>query len=368
MRRIHINESQLREITESMNYTPEAGTDHPCFYDEDTDTWYEATWDGDFGFPFGFWNNGLNYEFSVGPDFSTHIAACGKVAKNYYINVIEEDELLSNDALDIEDKVNEIVDTIKDGGYEFNYDSNAYVNGDGDEIKLNDEVETLVQETNIITDYDYIYNLFKNAIEDDKHVSGYDIRDYWVNLKVSEYDFLTEDGLRCALDEIGSSFQEFFEKGYGEGRIWPYKEMIGFYPSEQPSPNSLLNILRLLSQNIGVPYIVLMNYHIVFEDNNNNGKVTACTVSDYVDGNYGNNHIDYDKGEEIRYNNGEKTTFVPHLANQAQKREFFKDFRGTRDNTVYAPKERGGNGTLAQYHAMRYPYGENKNRNKKVIR
>jgi hypothetical protein len=62
--------------------------------------------------------------------------------------------------------------------------------------------------------------------------------------------------------------------------------------------------------------------------------------------------------------------FVPHLANQKDKREFFKDFRDVRDRAIFVPRERGA-GNLARYHAMRYPFGENKEVNtdmKKIIR
>lgn len=33
--------------------------------------------------------------------------------------------------------------------------------------------------------------------------------------------------------------------------------------------------------------------------------------------------------------------FIPHLAKQDQKREYFKDFRNTRDKALYTPMEKG---------------------------
>ena len=60
----------------------------------------------------------------------------------------------------------------------------------------------------------------------------------------------------------------------------------------------------------------------------------------------------------MQYARPEQTVFIPHLANQQQKREYFQDFRNTRDKAVYTPRERAA-GNLAAYHAMRYPYGEN---------
>lgn len=367
MKRIRINENQLKILTESTEFC--AGTDHPFFYDEKTDTTYEADWNTDYGYPFGFWNNGTNDEFSVGEDYCIHYTACGKVALKYFKYVMENDEALKEDASLIEEKVNEILDTIKNDGYEFNYDTQTYVNADGDEIDLHDEAQGMVNNMYVIYDEDYIYNLINSAIENGSYVSEYDICDEWAMKETNNYNFLTEDGLREALERVGTSFDDYFSNGYGEGRIWPNKEMIGFYPSEQPSPDEFRNILNLLAQNDKIPatYNEMLHYIIVFEDwRKNDGKVTACTVYDYIEGNYGEEYEEeYD--EPIQYNNGKKTTFVPHLANQAQKREYYQDFRNTRDRAVYTPRERGGNGSLAQYNAMRYPYGENVKRNKKLI-
>jgi hypothetical protein len=53
--------------------------------------------------------------------------------------------------------------------------------------------------------------------------------------------------------------------------------------------------------------------------------------------------------------------FIPHLAKPEEKFNFFKDFRKARDNAVYVPREKAA-GSLAAYHAMRYPFGENKKR------
>jgi hypothetical protein len=163
-------------------------------------------------------------------------------------------------------------------------------------------------------------------------------------------------------------FNEYFEMGYGEGRVWPELKMIGFYVSEQPDPHSLMNILNDLQSETDLTVEELLQFNMVFEDWRNNGEVTACTLSDYIDGNYGPNSYEDEEEDEtpVQYNNGQKTVFVPHLANQDQKREFFKDFRNTRDQAVYAPREKGA-GSLAAYHAMRYPYGESKDKIGKIV-
>ena len=106
---------------------------------------------------------------------------------------------------------------------------------------------------------------------------------------------------------------------------------------------------------------------MVFEDWRNDGQVTACTLSNYINGNYGLYSYDDEEDNEMQYARDDKTQFVPHLANQDQKREFFRDFRNTRDQAVYVPREKGA-GSLARYHAMRYPYGESKKKLGKIIR
>ena len=79
MKKIHILESQM--LNESQNF--EAGTDHPYFEDERTGQSYEANWNGDYGFPFGYWPEtyGGRELFSIVYSYTTHENACGKMAK-----------------------------------------------------------------------------------------------------------------------------------------------------------------------------------------------------------------------------------------------------------------------------------------------
>ena len=183
------------------------------------------------------------------------------------------------------------------------------------------------------------------------------------------YDWTDKDSINIAMEEIGMSFGQYFEMGRNEGRIWPSNEMIGFYVTEQPDPETLQYILRTLSEAVNISIDELYQYHMVFEDWRNEGTVTACTIADYISGNYGpESYEDEEEDDEpIQYARNEKTTFVPHLANQQDKFNFFKDFRDTRDRQVYTPRERAA-GNLAAYHAMRYPYGESKEKIGKIIR
>ena len=366
MKRIHITESQL--LTES--YYPEAGTDFPRFYDEKTDTWYEAQWNGDYGFPFGFWPTdweGYNEVFSVGDAWSTHENACGKVAREYYSDILYEQ--VGEDVSAIVESVNEIMSNIKEYGYEWNSDSEVWVSPDGDEIDLWDEADNLVGDLRFVTDYNIVHDIIVEAIENGGNIDESALSEDIMDRTFNDQDFTNRDGIDRALESIGDNFQSFFERGNSEGRIWPEKKMIGFYQTEQPDPQHLLYILGLLSKHdeIGVDYDDLLNFHMVFEDWRNDGQITACTLSDYIDGNYGPDSYEDEEENEIQYARDGKTQFVPHLANQDQKREFFKGFRDTRDQAVYVPREKGV-GSLARYHAMRYPDGENKKKLAKIIK
>ena len=366
MKRIHILESQLIKEEENI-----AGTDHPCFYDEKNDVSYAADWDSDFGFPFGFWNDGEGYEFSIGDAWSTHINACGKVARKYYYNV--RYEMLLEDCGVFVDKLDDLISLIYDEGYTYDDDENVYVSSDGfDTI----DIYEWVDENSYIPNNDKALKIVKNAIDNHESPCAEDIADEIASEEAKEYNFENDkEELNSALEEIGDSFDTYFENGYYEGRIWPNCEMIGFYSEQQPEPNGLDDIVRRLANANIDTYQNILDYTIVFENwLNGEGEVTACTVSDYIRENYGYDD-EYDEDEEYDEDDeGEKqyarqgdTKFVPHLANQQQKREFFKDFRNTRDKAVYAPRERAA-GSLAAYHAMRYPYGENRRRKKNVIR
>ena len=365
MKRIHILESQL--IKES--YHNEAGTDTPYFYDEKNDVEYSAGWDTDFGYPFGFWDNGIDpFKFSIGSAWSTHINPCGKIAKEYYYNVMYE--MLCEDAYSFIDDLDDLIDQIYNDGYTYNEDDDVYVSPDGyDTIDLNDW----------LCNYDLnaycnnAYEIVKNAIDNHESPCAEDIADEIASERTEEYNFNDKQGIDNALEEIGSSFDEFFSNGHYQGRIWPYCEMIAFYKEEQPKPDILKDIVRRLSEAGIDTYKHIMDYTMIFENHaHGNGEVTACTVYDYIIENYGDNDEDeeYDDDEEEdnerQYARKGDVKFVPHLANQRQKREFFKDFRKTRDNAVYVPRERAA-GSLAAYHAMRYPYGENKDKRNNVI-
>ena len=107
MKKIHILESQI--LNESQYF--EAGTDHPYFEDGQTGQLYEANWDVEYGFPFGYWPEVYNGNdiFSIGDAYTTHVNACGKMAKRYFYNakkeIMEEEVSYFTDSL--EDLVND---------------------------------------------------------------------------------------------------------------------------------------------------------------------------------------------------------------------------------------------------------------------
>ena len=370
MKRIHIKESKLNEIY-SDRWNFEAGTDHPYFEDEKTGEVYEANWNGDYGFPFGFWpiDSSGEMEFVIGEPRTTHADACGQCAEQYFNDSMSEQ--IDDEAYQLSEAMEGFVSNFQEYGYQYDEENDVWVS-EYDSKDLDDFIEEIRDQVSGPVDiYEYVREFVENVTQGNTNVpSSSDIYE-WLNENLSSgYDFRDQQGIDDAMQQLGMDFYQYFEMGNSEGRIWPEKEMIGFYQSEQPDPETLCNILYALQDNGIANVSDMFQYHMVFEDWRNDGTITACTVQDYIDGNYGpESYEDEDENndEPIQYNNGQKTVFVPHLANQQQKFDYYKDFRNTRDRAVYAPQERAA-GNLAAYHAMRYPYGESKEKIGKIIR
>jgi len=361
MKKIHILESQI--LNESQYF--EAGTDHPYFENEKTGQSYEANWNTDYGFPFGYWPEtygGIEI-FSIGDSYTTHENACGKMAKRYFYNV--KKEVMEEEITYFTDALEDLVNDFKQYGYTYNEDIDMYVSSDGsDEIDLDEWVD----DNRCSLDSDKAKEIAEDVINGGSIPYADELAEEIASNEAEYYDFTEREGIDQALEEIGSNFNSYFEMGRNEGRIWPDLQMIGFYTTEQPDPQTLTDIMRDLANTGIVTYEDLLQYNMVFEDWRNDGEITACTLSDYIDGNYGpESYEDDEENDEIQYARNGKTQFVPHLASPEEKREFFKDFRNTRDQAVYVPREKGA-GSLARYHAMRYPYGENKKKLGKIIR
>lgn len=376
MKKIHILESKLNEIRfDGHEFC--AGTDTPYYEDEKTGEVYEASWNCDYGFPFGYWPIDYNGEmqFVIGDAWTTHANACGKCAEKYYYDVIGE--TLEDEANEISEAIENFIHWFKEYNYQYNEEDDNWVSEDGSEVKdVSDFIDEIREELyhEPIDCYGYIESFVENFLEGNETQAPYstDVQQYLEDQMSEEYDFTERDDIDRALQEVGTDFYQFFERGHSEGRIWPNLEMIGFYVTEQPEPRAFEEILSNLSERLDIDYNELLQYHIVFEDwFHGDGYITACTVSDYIEGNYGPDEEDEEEDDtERQFARQGETVFVPHLANQKDKREFFKDFRDARDKAIFVPQERGA-GTVARYHAMRYPYGESKKRNidmKKIIR
>lgn len=372
MKKVHIKESKLNEMR-SMKYY-QAGTDHPYYENEETGEVYSADWSSDYGFPFGFWPIDYNgtMGFEIGDDYSTHVVPCGKCAEQYFNDSISEQ--IDDEAYQLSDAMEGFVSNFQEYGYQYNEEDDVWVS-EYDSKDLYDFIEEIRDQVSGPVDiYEYVREFVENVTQGNTNVpSSSEIYEYLSNNLAGGYDFSDRDGIDEAMRQIGMDFDEYFESGELEGRIWPDKRMIGFYESEQPIPMKLMEVLHLLQEKSGIKVSDVLGYNMVFEDWRNDGTVTACTVQDYITGNYGPSEDDEDEedgyGEErqVQYNNGEKTVFVPHLANQQDKFNYYKNFRNTRDRAVYTPQEHAA-GNLAAYHAMRYPYGESENKIGRILR
>lgn len=341
----------------------QGGTDFPYF--ENDDVTIEVRWDDNDTFPFGFWENYYgSLEFSIGDRQSMHYNPCGKVARKYFIEVLEEGS--SDDAGILEDELDDIVELFKSESYQWDSEEEAYVSDDGsDTIYINELVEDISGKLNNFGyDEDYIEELVRNACAYGESVSSYDIEEHFNKLceeQADEYDWDSKHGLNSALSNLGLSFGSYFYDGRLEGRIWTDSNVISFYIGQEPTQEELQKICEYLSESeeIGVSYDDLYeNYYIVFPIDGDENRITACTIHQYCVGDFGDDEDDDDDYNDSSYNypnpNERKgAVFIPHLASQKDKREFFKDFIRDRDKNVYAPIEKKY-GSLAAYHAQKY--------------
>jgi hypothetical protein len=199
------------------------------------------------------------------------------------------------------------------------------------------------------------YGLFKNLCNE--------IDDYW-SMRSDE----PEANVAMA---FGVDYGEMLYAGRLEGRIWTDKGLITFYPGQQPSRDEMKYVLKDISENMGIDYNDLLNFYTIFEvgskapytgtgyRQHKDATIQCCTVADYIEGRYSGFNRQ-DEFEMVKNRKGVENLNI-HLAKPEEKFNFFKGFRDARDKAIYAPREKGA-GSLAAYHAMRYPYGENRKR------
>jgi hypothetical protein len=336
--------------------SPCAGTDHPYYEDKETGEVYEADWDDGYGFPFGYWPvDGNGTEEFIAADYGeTHADVCGKAAEKYFYSIV--DDLIYECADEICSAIDDISKEFEEYGYTYDEEEDRYVSSDGSDTVTRDELVDKVCDS-VYDQVGDVYEISSELIDD--FLATNEISDFQeIEEKIrdsieSEYEFYDRKSINEALSVVGTDFDSFFEAGHSEGRIWPEHEMIGFYDTQQPSPEGLSKILHDLADYMGYDYEEFMDYHMIYEDwDSEDGGIKLTTLGDYINGPH---------EEDKQYAKDGKTVFIPHLAKPEEKKEFFKDFRDTRDRVKFVPQEKAA-GTIAAYHAMRYPFGESKKR------
>ena len=247
--RIHINESQLNEM---FNYYNRAGTDNPYYKNEETNEEYEGNWYSDYAFPFGYWPTtygSTDVEFALGEPWTTHVNPCGKCAQEYYNDGIQE--RVGDAANFIEDALSDMYSYIKDANFQFSESEWAYVSSDGSDIKTIDDFVDEIKD-NLYDDAYYMCGYLDLNKIVEKMLNGgiypsYQEIESELYESLNDYDFSNKDGINYALETFGMNFNDFFEMGKYEGRIFVNDKIISFYPSEQPEPYVLKEILEDLS-------------------------------------------------------------------------------------------------------------------------
>ena len=354
-----VNGNELNESSRKYN---EAGTDHPFYRDKVTGKEFEANWNDGDGFPFGYWpvDSEGNKEFCVADYGETHAQACGIAARKYFYDKIND---IAYDAADeICSALHDFFQGFNERGYKYNEEEGMYVSADGeDKLDIDNCIDQVMDY--VYNDFPESYTVVHDFMEEfltDGTVPSFDDVQEKLLENVDNYSFYERDDIDRALELVGTNFSDFFEEGRSQGRIWPDKEMIGFYDVAQPTPEEMEEIIYDLGEYMGEPYEYFMNFHYIYEDwDDDDYLIKMTTIDNFI-------NSDVEKADK-QYAKDGKAVFVPHLANQQDKFNFFKGFRDTRDRAVFAPREKGA-GTLAAYHAMRYPYGEERDVNGNLIR
>ena len=169
----------------------------------------------------------------------------------------------------LSDAMESFASDFQEYGYQYNEETDLWVSADGsDERDLDDFINEIEDQVSSPIDMrDYISEFVENFTQGNTNVpSSSEIYEY-MNDNISEiYDFRDRDGINDAMEQLGMDFYQYFEMGRNEGRIWPEREMIGFYESEQPDPETLYNILYALQDNGIANVSDMLQYHMVFED------------------------------------------------------------------------------------------------------
>ena len=346
-----------------------AGTDFPYYYDERTGEEYEGSWNMSDCYPFGYWPCNWQGEtkFYVAEQGETHKEACLLAVQDYLADVVEDE--LHEDTSIVQDLLDELQGMIDSQEIVYNENSGEWEE-DGEEFDLDEFCHQAYDNgLRLSSSYERLLYIARGLLEDGYKISEYDIsqelEEEWKSTCDYDYDgFVTYEGASRGLDDLcGISFDSFFQDGYLQGRIFFDSEILGFYFT--PSPDDLDSVLGELSHVFStISYNELLNYHIIYEDNNDGYEVKCMTCRDFING---TNEEDSDNEEEEPQNYERKgRQFIPHLASPEEKREYFKNWRQNRDQVKYAPITRAL-GSVARYNWLRHPYGESIDRINKTI-
>ena len=218
MKKIHIKESKLNEIYSDKEFC--AGTDHPYFENEETGEVYSADWNGDYGFPFGFWPIDYNgtMEFVIGEPWTTHANACGQCAEQYFNDSMSEQ--IDDEAYQLSDAMEGFVSNFQEYGYQYNEEDDVWVS-EYDSRDLDDFIEEIRDQVSGPVDiYEYVREFVENVTQGNTNVpSSSEIYEYLSDNLAEGYDFSDRDGIDEAMRQIGTDFYDYFELGNSEGRV-----------------------------------------------------------------------------------------------------------------------------------------------------
>lgn len=335
-----------------------AGTDYPYYENPQTGEVYEGGWSDAEAYPFGYWFINGVWKLFVGDMSSTHQSCALAAIEEEYLPQIEEE--LQNDAANIYDACKALYNDMRhDGPYTYDADNNSFYNKEG-------ELVDLTQYSSIFEDTQPFVEVSECGWEALRKIANGEELEYFQPQEIAQ-ELITEwkeNHEECFLDSRAADnvlehymedFDSFFENGKLLGRVWFDQGIISFYYT--PSPQSLAEVLHALADYFHESMDNMLNLHIIYEEYHadNNDTVECCTCGEFIGGEPQTTGDDNAVDSEKTHGK----PFIPHLAPQDQKREYFADYRKNRDKALYGQAEKEL-GSVARYNYLRHPYGENK--------
>lgn len=358
----------IREYVE-----PQAGTDFPCFVDKNGNI-YDAAWDMGAAYPFGYWPidaEGNDYHLFVGSQCSMHSEPALQAAKQYINSLVENEAEEDADTIEmcLEDLYGDLY-SYKLFQYDEDEDALIATDGTGEKRPIETVIENILEQLRTFSNEKYyIQKYVWDVITKGEYPSKEDISADLMETFDDEIQDISD--VNPFLGIYAANFDEYFQMGTLQGRVWLDQDLFSFY--DTPSPQELSQVIHDLPQaltTVGEDNWTVndfLGFRIIYNDYNydtDKETVSMKTVGEFIGATKPKAQSSQEEPLQMQASGRQ---FIPHLASQDEKRKFYSQYRQNKDQTLYAPISKAL-GSVAKYNWLRHPYGENKERISQIIR